>query len=146
MCAQRNTVERMLTSICCHNRFGFFSLVWTLVRPAPRGRARSCYVAAKNLKLHRPLRRVAPERRRASARARVRVGPRARLAATSHGYDSRPAQDLVFFNKTGNWCGSAAAAIDFARFVILTEHVTRVRMVSFADSFFDLSAFHLSKI
>ena len=31
----------MLTSICCHNRFGFFYFVGTLVRPASAGRC-SC--------------------------------------------------------------------------------------------------------
>ena len=143
MCAQRNKVECMLTSICCHNRFGFFCFVGTLARPAFQARRACCYGAAKNLKLHRPLRRVAPERRRASP---------GREFALDLEHDMQPlrmattrVQPRILYSSTRLGFGAAAAA-GFARFVISTEHVTRVRMVSFADSFFDLSAFHLSEI
>ena len=146
MRAQRNKVECMLTSICCHNRFGFFSFCRDPCPPGLSGQARVLLWCSKELEATSSSATSGSGKKASIARARVRVGPRARHAAISPGYDASPAQDLVFFNKTGIWCGSAAAAVGFARFVISTEHVTRVRMVSSADSFFDLSAFHMSKI
>ena len=48
MCAQRNKVECMLTSICCHNRFGFFLFCWGPCPPS-FGRALQLHGAAKCL-------------------------------------------------------------------------------------------------
>ena len=41
MRAQRNKVECMLTSICCHNRFGFFSFGMDPCPPSPHGAGRA---------------------------------------------------------------------------------------------------------
>ena len=146
MCSQCNIMERMCSPICISIRSKSLLLELDPCPPSLSGQARVLLWCSKELEATSSSATSGSGKKASIARARVRFGPRARHAASSHGYDSSPAQDLVFFNNTGIWCGSAAAAIDFARFVISTEHVTRVRMVSFADSFFDLSAFHLSKI
>ena len=61
MCAQRNKVECMLTSICCHNRFGFFSFGMDPCPPSPMGPGAQPLCCGKAMKLHRLPRRVAPE-------------------------------------------------------------------------------------
>ena len=48
MCAKRNKVECMLTSICCHNRFGFFSFSGPLSAQPP-GAVRAAAMCSKEL-------------------------------------------------------------------------------------------------